>query len=173
MVRHNGVKQELSVLQDRPAHIIPATDVGPGTRLGVYEVTSPIGEGRMGQVYRATDAKLKRQVAIRVLPPSLAADVDRRARFQREAEMLASLNHPNIAAIYGLEQADGLHDLVLEPAEGETLAERLERGGALPANEALRIVRQTVEALGAAHEKGWSERICREESNNDSVLRLT
>jgi TolB-like protein/tetratricopeptide (TPR) repeat protein len=126
----------------------------PGTRLGVYEVTAPIGEGGMGQVYRATDAKLKRQVAIKVLPPSLAADVDRRARFQREAEVLASLNHPNIAAIYGLEEAKGLHYLVLELVEGETLAERLERGGALPANEALRIVRQMAEALEAAHEKG-------------------
>ena len=81
----------------------------PGTRLGVYEITAQIGEGGMGQVYRATDTKLKRQVAIKILPPSLAADADRLARFQREAEVLASLNHPHIAAIYGLEESDGRH----------------------------------------------------------------
>jgi serine/threonine protein kinase len=77
--------------------------VAPGTRLGVYDITAQIGEGGMGQVYRATDTKLKRQVAIKILPPSLAADADRLARFQREAEVLASLNHPHIAALYGLE----------------------------------------------------------------------
>ena len=81
----------------------------PGTRLGAYDITAPIGEGGMGQVYRATDAKLKRQVAIKVLSPSLSVDTDRLARFQREAEVLASLNHPNIAAIYGLEEKRG-HD---------------------------------------------------------------
>jgi serine/threonine protein kinase len=86
----------------------------PGTRLGVYEVTAQIGEGGMGQVYRATDTKLKRQVAIKILPPTLAADHDRLARFQREAEVLASLNHPNIAAIYGLEESGGTTALVME-----------------------------------------------------------
>jgi serine/threonine protein kinase len=86
----------------------------PGTRLGVYEVTAQIGEGGMGQVYRATDTKLKRQVAIKILPPSLAADHDRLARFQREAEVLASLNHPNIAAIYGLEDSGGMTALVMD-----------------------------------------------------------
>jgi serine/threonine protein kinase len=100
----------------------------PGTRLGVYEVTAQIGEGGMGQVYRATDTKLKRQVAIKILPPSLAADADRLARFQREAEVLASLNHPHIAAIYGLEEADGVKALVMELVEGEDLSQRIARG---------------------------------------------
>ena len=86
----------------------------PGTRLGVYDITAPIGEGGMGQVYRAMDTKLKRQVAIKILPPSLAADADRLARFQREAEMLASLNHPHIAAIYGLEESADVTALVME-----------------------------------------------------------
>ena len=93
----------------------------PGTRLGVYEVTSKIGEGGMGQVFRATDTKLKRQVAIKILSPSLAADHDRLARFQREAEVLASLNHPHIAGIYGLEERDGVFALVMELVEGEDL----------------------------------------------------
>ncbi len=101
----------------------------PGTRLGVYEVTALIGEGGMGQVHRATDTKLKRQVAIKVLPPSLASDRGRLARFQREAEILASLNHPNIAAIYGFENEGEVHALVLELVEGRTLAVRLEGQG--------------------------------------------
>ena len=93
-----------------PARIITLPlALTPGTRLGVYEVTAQIGEGGMGQVYRATDTKLNRQVAIKILPPSFAADPDRLARFQREAEVLASLNHPNIAAIYGLEESGGMH----------------------------------------------------------------
>ena len=108
----------------------------PGTRLGVYEVTAQIGEGGMGQVYRATDTKLKRQVAIKVLPPSLAADHDRLARFQREAEVLASLNHPNIAGIYGLEESGGVTALVMELVEGEDLSQRIARG-AIPLDEAL------------------------------------
>src|SRR5512138_3464274 len=90
-----------------------------GTRLGVYEVTAQIGEGGMGQVFRATDTKLKRQVAIKVLPPAVAADHDRLARFQREAEVLASLNHPHIAGIYGLEESAGVTALVMEFVEGE------------------------------------------------------
>src|SRR3982074_3822295 len=97
----------------------------PGTRLGVYEVTALIGEGGMGQVYRATDTRLKRQVALKILPPSLATDRDRLARLQREAEVLASLNHPNIGAIYGFEHGSDVHALVLELVEGQTLAERL------------------------------------------------
>jgi len=99
-----------------------------GTRLGVYDITAPIGEGGMGQVYRATDARLKRQVAIKVLPPSLAVDADRLARFQREAEVLASLNHPNIAAIYGLEESGGITALVMELVEGDDLSQRIARG---------------------------------------------
>ncbi len=125
----------------------------PGTRLGVYEVTAQLGAGGMGEVYRATDTKLKRQVAIKILPSSLAADPDRLARFQREAEVLASLNHPNIAAIYGLEDADGVKALVMELVEGEDLAERIARG-AIPLDEALPIAKQIAEALEAAHEQG-------------------
>src|SRR6188768_3175301 len=107
----------------------------------------------MGQVYRATDARLKRQVAIKVLPPSLAADGDRLARFQREAELLASLNHPNIAAIYGLEESGGTTALVLELVEGDDLSQRIARG-AMPLDEALPMAKQIAEALEAAHEQG-------------------
>jgi eukaryotic-like serine/threonine-protein kinase len=108
----------------------------PGTRIGVYEIEALIGEGGMGEVYRATDTKLKRQVAIKVLPPSLAANPDRLARFQREAEVLASLNHPHIAAIYGLEEGAGVSALVMELAEGEELSQRI-AGGALALDEVL------------------------------------
>jgi eukaryotic-like serine/threonine-protein kinase len=125
----------------------------PGTRLGVYDITAAIGEGGMGQVYRATDAKLKRQVAIKVLPPSLSVDADRLARFQREAEVLASLNHPNIAAIYGLEESGGITALVMELVEGDDLSQRIARG-ALPLDEALPIAKQIAEALEAAHDQG-------------------
>src|SRR5207245_6090643 len=107
----------------------------------------------MGQVYRATDTKLKRQVAVKILPPSLAADSDRLARFQREAEVLASLNHSHIAAIYGLEDADGVKALVMELVEGEDLSQRIARG-AIPLDEALPIAKQIAEALEAAHEQG-------------------
>ena len=125
----------------------------PGTRLGVYEVTALLGEGGMGQVYRATDTRLKRQVAIKILPPSVAADHDRLARFQREAEMLASLNHPNIAGIYGLEESGGATALVMELVEGDDLSQRIARG-AIPLDEALPIAKQIAEALEAAHEQG-------------------
>ena len=107
----------------------------------------------MGEVYRATDTKLKRQVAIKVLPPSMVADRDRLARFQREAEVLASLNHPNIAAIYGLEESDGITALVMELVEGDDLSQRI-AGGAIPLDEALPIAKQIAEALEAAHEQG-------------------
>ena len=107
----------------------------------------------MGEVYRATDTKLKRQVAVKILPPSLAADAERLARFQREAEVLASLNHPHIAAIYGLEDADGVKALVMELVEGEDLSQRIARG-AIPLDEALPIAKQIAEALEAAHEQG-------------------
>jgi len=125
----------------------------PGTRLGVYQITAQIGEGGMGQVYRATDTKLKRQVAIKTLPPSVAADHDRLARFQREAEVLASLNHPHIAAIHGLEDGDGVKALVMELVEGDDLSQRLARGP-IPLDEALPIAKQLAEALAAAHEQG-------------------
>jgi serine/threonine protein kinase len=125
----------------------------PGTRVGVYEITAQIGEGGMGEVYRATDSNLKRSVAIKVLPASVAGDADRLARFQREAEVLAALNHPNIAAIYGLEKTAGLTALVMELVEGEDLSRRIARGP-IPIDEALPIAKQIAEALEAAHEQG-------------------
>ena len=127
--------------------------ITPGTRLGPYEIPAPIGRGGMGEVYRATDTNLKRQVAIKVLPESVAGDAERLARLQREAEVLASLNHPNIAAIYGLEHSDGVQALVMELVEGPTLADRIAHG-AIPVDEALPIAKQITEALEAAHEQG-------------------
>ena len=123
-----------------------------GTRLGPYEVTAQIGVGGMGEVYRATDTKLKRQVAINVLPASVAGDSDL-ARFQREAEVLAALNHPNIAHIFGLEKVDGTIALVVELMEGPTLADRIAQGPIAIA-DALSIAKQIAEALEAAHEQG-------------------
>ena len=138
----------------RPAVILTAQlALLAGTHLGVYEITAPIGEGGMGQVYRATDTKLKRQVAIKILPPAFAGDADRLARFQREAEVLASLNHPNIAAIHGLEEGTGVSALVMELVEGDDLSQRIARG-AIPLDEALPIAKQIAEALEAAHEQG-------------------
>jgi eukaryotic-like serine/threonine-protein kinase len=125
----------------------------PGTRLGPYEVAAQIGVGGMGEVYRAMDTNLKRVVAIKVLPASVAGNAERLARFQREAEVLASLNHPNIAAIYGLEEADGVRALVLELVDGPTLADRIAEG-AIPLADALSIAKQIAEALEAAHEQG-------------------
>jgi serine/threonine protein kinase len=124
-----------------------------GSRVGVYEVTAPIGEGGMGQVYRATDTTLGRQVAIKILPDAFAVDPERLARFEREAKTLASLNHPHIAAIYGFEKSGGLHALVMELVEGEDLSQRIGRG-AIPLDEALPIAKQIAEALEAAHEQG-------------------
>jgi eukaryotic-like serine/threonine-protein kinase len=124
-----------------------------GTRLGPYEITAQIGVGGMGEVYRATDTNLKRQVAIKVLPEAVAADAERLVRFQREAEVLASLNHPNIAIIHGLEKSDGATGLVMELVEGPTLADRIAQGP-IPIDEALPIAKQIAEALEAAHEQG-------------------
>jgi len=124
-----------------------------GARLGSYEILAPIGQGGMGEVYRARDTQLKRDVAIKVLPDAFAQDPERLGRFQREAELLATLNHPNIAAVYGVERSSGVNAIVLELVEGETLADRLQRG-AIPIDEALTIARQIVEAMEAAHEKG-------------------
>jgi serine/threonine protein kinase/Tol biopolymer transport system component len=120
--------------------------------LGVYEVAAQIGKGGMGEVYRATDTKLKRQVAIKILLPSLAADRDGLARFQREAEVLAALNHPNIARIYGLDESGGITALVMELVEGDDLSQRIARGP-IPINEALPIATQIAEAIEAAHER--------------------
>lgn len=125
-----------------------------GLRLGTYEILSVIGAGGMGEVYRARDTKLGRDVAVKVLPSAFAYDPDRLSRFQREARMLAALNHPNIAGIYGLEDSGGTNYLVMELVPGETLADRIKREGKIPADEALLITRQIAEALEAAHEKG-------------------
>src|SRR5215210_5938805 len=132
--------------------------LAPGARLGVYEIVAPIGAGGMGEVYRARDTKLGRDVALKCLPESFASDPDRLARFEREARLLASLNHPHIAQVYGFETAtreDGgvVHLLAMELVEGEDLAERLERG-AMPIEEAVEAAKQIAEALEAAHEKG-------------------
>ena len=129
-----------------------------GTRLGPYEVTGAIGAGGMGEVYRGRDGALNRDVAIKVLPPAMATDQERLARFKREAQVLASLNHPNIAHVYGFEGAtleDGTkaHFLAMEMVEGEDLAERLRRG-AIPVEEAIAIARQIAEGLEEAHEHG-------------------
>ena len=125
----------------------------PGTRLGHYDVTALIGEGGMGQVWQATDTQLNRQVALKILPDAFADDPDRLARFTREAQILASLNHPGIAAIYGIEEAEGTRALVLELVEGPTLADRIAKGP-IPLDEALPIAKQIAEALEAAHEAG-------------------
>src|SRR6266496_3065942 len=116
----------------------------PGARLGPYEIVSAIGGGGMGEVYRARDARLDRDVAIKILPEAFAADAERVARFQREAKVLASLNHPNIAIIHGLEQAERARALVMELVEGEDLAQRIARR-AIPIDEALPIARQIAE----------------------------
>src|SRR6266545_7040549 len=120
-----------------------------GTQVGPYEILAPIGAGGMGEVYRARDSKLRREVALKFLPEAFAADPDRLARFTREAQVLAALNHPNIAAIYGVEE----RALIMELVEGPTLAERIE-AGRVAIDEALSIARQIAEALEYAHEKG-------------------
>ena len=124
-----------------------------GTRLCSYEIVGALGAGGMGEVYRARDTKLGRAVAVKVLPEALASDPDRIGRFEREAKVLASLNHPHIAALHGLEEDGGRHFLVMELVGGETIAERLQRGP-IRVEEALNIARQIAEALEAAHERG-------------------
>ncbi len=124
-----------------------------GTTLGVYEVTAAIGAGGMGEVYKARDTKLDRDVALKILPDAFVNDPERLARFQREAKVLASLNHPNIAQIHGLEESGDSPALVLEYVEGPTLQDRIAKGP-VPLDEALPIARQIAEALEAAHEQG-------------------
>ena len=119
-----------------------------GTKLGPYEILSPLGAGGMGEVYHARDTKLNREVAIKTLPEAFAQDPERLARFQREAQALAALNHPNIAGIYGLEEHQGAHYLAMEFVAGESPR------GPMPVDEALRLARQLADALEAAHEKG-------------------
>ena len=125
----------------------------PGTTLGPYKVTAKIGEGGMGEVWQARDTTLDRNVALKVLPEAFTADPDRLARFEREAKVLASLNHPNIGSIYGLEEQDGVRALVLKLVKGSTLADRIKQGP-IPLDEALPIATQIAEALEAAHEAG-------------------
>jgi Protein kinase domain len=124
-----------------------------GRDIGTYRILSQLGAGGMGEVYRARDTKLGREVAIKILPSAFTRDTERRARFEREARVLATLNHPHIGAIYGLENADGVQALVLELVDGETLADRIARGP-IPLNEAMTMARQIANALEAAHEKG-------------------
>ncbi len=124
-----------------------------GKTLGHYEILEPLGAGGMGEVYRARDTKLDRDVAIKVLPEDFATDRDRLARFEREAKLLASLNHANIATIHSLEETDGIRFLVLELVKGESLEERLSRGP-MPVEEALELGTQIAEALEAAHGEG-------------------
>src|SRR6185503_19260653 len=127
--------------------------ISPGSIVGPYEVTALVGEGGMGVVFRARDARLQRDVALKLLPAHFADDPDRLSRFRREAQILASLNHAHIAQIYGLEQVEGSVCIVMELVEGETLAERLKHGP-LSYDEALDISRQVADALAAAHERG-------------------
>src|SRR5678815_301883 len=124
-----------------------------GARLGAYEILAKLGEGGMGEVYRARDTRLKRDVAIKVLPDAFARDPDRLTRFEREAELLATLNHPNIASVYGFEEAASGSGIVLELVEGPTLSDRIAQGP-VPVAEALSIARQMTDALDAAHQKG-------------------
>ncbi len=139
-----------------------------GTRLGPYEVTAKLGEGGMGEVYRATDTKLRRDVAIKVLPAAFTEDKERLARFEREAQLLAQLHHPNIASIFGLEEADGVRALVMELVEGPTLAERLE-AGPLSLEESVSIAKQIAQALEEAHEKGIIHRDLKPQNIKASV----
>ena len=141
-----------------------------GRTLGSYTLMEPIAAGGMGEVYRARDSKLGRDVAIKVLPPHFTSDPERRSRFAREARVLATLNHPNIAAIHGLEDSDGVTALVLERVEGETLAERLERGP-LPLPRAITIAAQIADALDAAHEKGIVHRDLKPANAGDRGIR--
>lgn len=127
--------------------------LSPGQKLAQYAITEPIGKGGMGEVHRAKDAELGRDVAIKVLPEAFSQDTQRLDRFEREAKVLASLNHPGVATLYGLESSDGIQFLVMELVGGETLAERIDRGP-IPLEEALPLAVQITEALEAAHEKG-------------------
>jgi serine/threonine protein kinase len=131
--------------------------ITPGSRIGPYEVTSQLGDGGMGVVFRARDTRLLRDVALKLLPDDFADDADRLSRLQREAQILASLNHPNIAQIYGLEQTGGAGCIVMELVEGETLDEKLKRGP-LPLADAIEIAKQIADALAAAHDRGMVHR---------------
>src|SRR5580692_6772478 len=147
--------------------------IASGSKLGLYEIVAPIGSGGMGEVYQAHDTKLGRDVAIKVLPRAFAHDPEKLSRFQREAKLLASLNHPNIATIHGLEDSGGTSYLVMELVPGENLAEKVKREGAVPVEEALTIAKQIAEALEYAHEHGVIHRDLKpanvKVSNDDTV----
>ena len=128
-----------------------------GTHIGPYSVTAAIGAGGMGEVYRARDTRLERDVALKVLPENVSGDTERLQRLQREARTLAALNHPNIAHVYGLENADGVTAFAMELVEGPTLEDRI-AAGAIPIDEAVRIARQIADALETAHEQGIVDR---------------
>src|SRR5579872_729879 len=127
--------------------------LAPGTRLGPYQVIGPLGAGGMGEVSRAHDTQLRRDVALKVVPPAFASDPERMGRFEREAHLLASLSHPNIASIFGIEESGATRALVMELVEGPTLAERIQPGP-IPLQEALEIARQLVDAIEYAHDHG-------------------
>ena len=150
MFRYHADYSQAASQRPGGARIIAPLAFSSGDRLGVFEIVDRLGVGGMGEVYRARDTKLRREVAIKILPEAFAADADRVTRFEREAELLASLNHPNIAAIYGVEESCGVGAIVMELVDGETLEERLP----VPLDEALAIARQLVEALEAAHDRG-------------------
>ena len=135
------------------AHLDSTMALAPGTRLGPYAITAPLGAGGMGEVYKATDTRLDRTVAIKVLPEHVAADPELRQRFEREAKTLAALSHPHICPVYDVGRQDGIDFLVMEYLEGETLAQRLTKG-ALPLEQALQVAIQIADALDKAHRKG-------------------
>src|SRR5262249_6772926 len=137
---------------ERCAELGRGTEKMIGKTIAHYQITAKLGEGGMGEVYRATDTKLRRDVALKFLPDHFADDADRLSRFQREAQVLATLNHPNIAQVYGLEDSGNARCIVMELVEGETLADRIARGP-IPVEEALKIAHQIVDGLEAAHER--------------------
>src|SRR5215471_2394071 len=150
---HSSFLPGNAIDQFAPEAALGEQGISPGQQFGSYTILSALGKGGMGEVYRARDSKLGRDVAIKVLSPSFAADPERLVRFNREARLLAAINHPNIATIHSIEESGGRTFLVLELIEGVTLADRLKRGR-LSVDESLRIAVQIAEALEAAHEKG-------------------
>jgi hypothetical protein len=156
LLGHDGSAGFLSTPAVAPVdHIMPIFSSMIGQSIGPYLISARLGAGGMGEVYRARDQKLGRDVAIKILPSAFSADPDRLGRFEREARVLAALNHPNIATIHGIEESGGVRAIVMELVQGATLAERIARA-AMPAAEAIGIARQIADALDAAHEKASS-----------------
>ena len=146
------IDEEVSKLCSR-AIITPLMSLAPGTKLGPYEIVKPLGTGGMGEVYRARDTRLGRDVAVKILPKEMSADPQRKQRFEREAKTISSLNHPNICTLHDIGSQDGVDYLVMECVEGETLAKRLDRGS-LPLEQVLKIGAQIADALDKAHRAG-------------------